>query len=120
MGKIGTITINIPALREARPALAYAVRQWLTMGAVGVRFEWTGTIATITFGGQSLFGALATLLAVTLSGAEGPILCSHCRLPYNPSRKPRGPRHFCETCRDAGEPKKYAKRDWNARNRGEP
>lgn len=116
-GTIGPIRISIPTLREARPAVAYAVRRWMALGAVGVRFEWTGSIGTITFGGQSLFGALATLVAVTLSGADGPILCSHCRLPYNPSRKPRGPRHFCEECREDGQPQKYAKRDFNNRNR---
>ena len=114
-GRIGNIRITIPPLNEARPAIAYAVRRWMTMGAVGVQFEWTASIGTLTFGGQSLFGALATLVAVTLSGAEGPILCSHCRLPYNPTRKPRGPRHFCQTCRDDGQPQKYAKRDHSAR-----
>ena len=105
----------IPSFLEARQALAYAVRRWLDHGNVRMRFVWRATTPHLTFGGDSLLGALATLMAVSVAGAEGPLLCSHCRLPYTPTRRPRGPRHFCTDCRDEGVPQMYASRDYRAR-----
>ncbi len=116
-GVIGEIRVVIPQMKEARLALAYGIRKWLRMAAVDVQFDWRGPEPTLTFGGRSLFGALATMLAVGLSGSEGLLLCSHCRLPYSPARRPRGPRHFCADCREDGVPQRYASQDYRRRKR---
>lgn len=117
-GVIGEIRMVIPQMKDARLALAYGIRKWLRMAAVDVQFDWRSPEPTLTFGGRSLFGALATMLAVGISGSEGLLLCSHCRLPYSPTRRPRGPRHFCGDCREAGIPQRYASQDYRRRRRG--
>lgn len=114
-GLVGEIRLVIPQLLESRRAVAYAIQRWIDYGDVSLRFNWRAPTPQLTFGGTSLLGALATLLAVSVGGAEGPLLCSHCRLPYTPSRRPRGPRHFCSDCRKGGAPQRYASRDYRAR-----
>ena len=115
-GRIGGIRLTYRS--EEGPALAFAVRRWLELGGVRVHFDWIENHGKVSFGGTSLFGALATLLATGVSGSAL-LMCDECHLPFVPlkRRPPAGTRHFCPDCRDDGAPQRLASADYRARRR---
>jgi len=121
---------------KARSAIICAVRERLwhvSLGAIAthqatLRFQWPAGSRTpsFTFGGLGdLYSYLATRLVFATTtdpnqAARGLeiVVCSHCQQGYRPERRPRpDQRRFCATCRAAGEPQKYAKRDQYMRDR---
>jgi hypothetical protein len=118
-GTIVGMRMTYPSTEGA--ALAHAVRRWLEIGGVRVHFDWHGDRGRLSFGGHSLFGALATLLSVGVSGSAL-LICDECPLPYTPlqRRPPARTRHFCADCRDDGAPQRHASADYRARKRSHP
>lgn len=115
-GRVGGIRVKYRS--SEGPALGYAVRRWLELGGVRVHFDWMGDRGKVSFGGTSLFGALATLLATGVSGSAL-LMCDECHLPFVPlkRRPPAGTRHFCPDCREAGAPQRHASAAYRARKR---
>jgi hypothetical protein len=87
----------VPTLAEARILLALFVQGWLNTAGTKLSFSW-GVNPSISLGSDSLFGALAVQLISAIVG-HGVSLCSGCRLPYLPVRRPALGRHsFCQKC----------------------
>lgn len=107
------------ANEKERRLLTFAVQRWLDWGDVRPVVRWNGPGGTLTFGGSSLFGALALQLALTTTKVGGFFLCSACRRAYVPERRPRGERHFCAECHDAGVPGRLRAQRWRQSHGGD-
>jgi hypothetical protein len=92
---------------QEQAALQAAVQAWLDIGDVRltvIRFD--PISPTLTFGGGTLFGALAHMLAISAFRLAGSYMCDGCGRMYSPlHRKPRrGSRKFCSECQQEGVP----------------
>ena len=103
-------------IEHTRRLLSFAVNDWFQLGAVRPQFVWKERVARLEVGGPTLFGHLAVQLALAVSRTEAMVFCSHCGIPYLPSRQPnRNQRHFCDRCRDEKHPRRLASLDYRAR-----
>jgi hypothetical protein len=107
-----------PTLRNHRQLVEVFSARWIHKGRVRPALRWTATALTIELAGRGLMGALASHLLAAVHGTTSLAVCSGCSSLYLPTRTPRATqRHFCERCRDDGEPLRHAKRDSRARAR---
>jgi hypothetical protein len=105
---------------EHERVLAVAIHAWLGMGDVGFHVTWRNEKSSLRFGGTNLFGALALQLALVSTGVGALIICSECKLPYNPERMPRaGELNYCFDCREAGIDARNRQRARRSRRRAE-
>jgi hypothetical protein len=107
-----------PTLRNHRALVEVFTERWIEAGHVRPTLRWTANARTVELAGRGLLGALAINLLAAVHGATSLAVCSGCSALYLPSRTPRETqRHFCNRCRDDGEPLRHAKRDSRARAR---
>lgn len=104
----------------ARVALGHLLQEWLVLADVRPRVAWPASGPSMRLGGRGLFGAIAMQLLLSAWNTKGLAICSACGNPYAPRRRPaREGRHFCEDCRQQGEHKRAAARDYERRQREE-
>jgi len=103
-------------LRNHRELVEVFTERWVHAGHVRPTLRWTANARTVELAGRGLMGALAVNLLAAVHGTISLAVCSGCSGLYLPTRTPRETqRHFCERCRDDGEPLRHAKRDSRAR-----
>ncbi len=101
------------SVKLQRRILALAVEKWLEWGDVRVSYRWDRDHAQLAYGGASLFGSLATQLAVAVAKAESLVICDECGVIYAPKRayRPGMPRRCPRReCRQLAAKREYARR----------
>ena len=113
------------SVEAAKTYLFHTLDSWLLAGRVCLRVaplnlhdercpQWEAYIGYGPMGTYSLFGVLATQLALAVARADGLYFCTGCRLPYIRSRGTRRPKpgnnNYCEACRGTSG-KDQARRD---------
>jgi hypothetical protein len=96
--------------------LADALNGWLRISRVRPWVTLRGSKLTFAVSGGGLFGAIGLRLTYAVCAIEGYAICAACSQFDRPKRKPKsGQRYFCEKCRGAQEPIKFAMRDTRLR-----
>ncbi len=114
-------------VQDSQFFLMQAVNEWLRIGEVGLRLEFTQLSRTKTewrvgvgYGdghGYNLFGQLAYRLFLTVAGEDRLYVCSASKNPYIRLKKaPRaGQDNYCEDCTDVAA--RRASSRWKAKNK---
>ena len=104
---------------EESGTFIYLLNALLGMGNVRASLEWrTGSSRPrLVYASSRLLSHLALQLCLRVTRREAFVICHHCQREFTPPfRAPKiGQRSFCPECREAGEPKRYALRDYRAR-----
>ena len=110
--------------QQNRTMLGHLVNTLLGLGAVRPWFTWSeasrrGARPEMKYSSRSLLSQVALQLGLRLAKVDSFLMCIHCHQPYSPVvRAPKaGQRNFCQDCRSAGVPKRYALRDFRQRQR---
>lgn len=82
--------------------------------------RWSTNGPRIGIFGKGMLGAVARQLLLTLARVGGLAFCS-CGRAFQPKRRPRpNERSWCDKCRETGEDKRYARRQYEQRKRRPP
>lgn len=96
--------------------LQAAIRDLFEIGAVRLALDVEPVPPKLWITGDGLAGALAVQAALRVSRSEGVALCAECGRPV-PDRRPDSRRAFCSEHRTDAIRRKWAGRDWRARER---
>ena len=122
---------NVPTVLVGDPRTVAAQRQLLTvieaslleLARVRPRVYWgEDDRASFTVAGDGLLGALVLRTLSSVMGVHMPLKCTACGRWYFPSgRRPAASRgHYCQKCREAGEPQQLADAARRRRDRENP
>jgi len=95
------------------------VNMLLALGNVRPWMRWPEDASRprIVYSSPELISYLALQLALRVTKMDAFVLCTHCQKEYTPTERApkKGQRNFCQECRAAGMPKKYAISDYRER-----
>lgn len=111
------------SLGEARLQLMSQVRRFVSVGRLQPRLFWDVSsdqwqIDFDSDGRSNLLALFTIRLMIEIADKDGLAICSNCKLPYQPGKRPAvGRRNYCPTCRRAGAPDRDSKRDERRRRK---
>jgi hypothetical protein len=111
------------SIGEARLQLMSQVRRFVAVGRLQPRLFWdiTSDQWQIDFDSDlrsNLLALFTVRLMIEIADKDGLAICSNCKLPYQPAKRPSvGRRNYCPQCRRAGAPDRDSKREERRRKK---